>query len=130
MAQHPESSVELVEFDPTTSAPFATQPRDHAGPSSETTWKARWKGRNKKGTLQQYRSRRVRFEREEGKRQPRRVEEEKLSGEDSQHHRPASEGHGGEDKETADMKFSHSIQFNAVQEWSSHYIAYSNLKKL
>ncbi|KAK3684499.1 low-affinity phosphate transporter [Vermiconidia calcicola] len=28
------------------------------------------------------------------------------------------------------MKFSHSIQFNAVPEWSSHYIAYSNLKKL
>lgn len=28
------------------------------------------------------------------------------------------------------MKFSHSIQFNAVTEWSSHYIAYSNLKKL
>lgn len=29
-----------------------------------------------------------------------------------------------------DMKFSHSIQFNAVPEWSSNYIAYSNLKKL
>jgi phosphate transporter len=28
-----------------------------------------------------------------------------------------------------DMKFSHSIQFNAVPDWSSHYIAYSNLKK-
>ncbi|RKF59300.1 putative transporter C3B8.04c [Erysiphe neolycopersici] len=28
------------------------------------------------------------------------------------------------------MKFSHSIQFNAVPEWSSQYIAYSNLKKL
>ncbi|KJF61079.1 divalent anion:Na+ symporter (DASS) family transporter [Coccidioides immitis RS] len=28
------------------------------------------------------------------------------------------------------MKFSHSIQFNAVPEWSEHYIAYSNLKKL
>ncbi|KAH6605001.1 hypothetical protein Trco_006708 [Trichoderma cornu-damae] len=33
--------------------------------------------------------------------------------------------------ETLDeMKFSHSIQFNAVPDWSSHYIAYSNLKKL
>ncbi|KAL7948203.1 hypothetical protein V8C42DRAFT_342262 [Trichoderma barbatum] len=33
--------------------------------------------------------------------------------------------------ETQDeMKFSHSIQFNAVPDWSSHYIAYSNLKKL
>jgi hypothetical protein len=33
--------------------------------------------------------------------------------------------------ETRDeMKFSHSIQFNAVPDWSSHYIAYSNLKKL
>lgn len=29
-----------------------------------------------------------------------------------------------------EMKFSHSIQFNAVPEWSSHYISYSNLKKL
>ena len=28
------------------------------------------------------------------------------------------------------MKFSHSIQFNAVPDWSSFYIAYSNLKKL
>ena len=28
------------------------------------------------------------------------------------------------------MKFSHSVQFNAVPEWSSHYINYSNLKKL
>ncbi|KAI0803681.1 SPX domain-containing protein [Xylaria sp. FL0064] len=28
------------------------------------------------------------------------------------------------------MKFSHSVQFNAVPDWSSHYIAYSNLKKL
>jgi hypothetical protein len=33
--------------------------------------------------------------------------------------------------ETQDeMKFSHSIQFNAVPDWSTHYIAYSNLKKL
>ena len=28
------------------------------------------------------------------------------------------------------MKFSHSIQFNAVPDWSNHYISYSNLKKL
>ena len=28
------------------------------------------------------------------------------------------------------MKFSHSIQFNAVPDWSSHYLSYSNLKKL
>ena len=28
------------------------------------------------------------------------------------------------------MKFSHSIQFNSVPDWSSHYISYSNLKKL
>ncbi|EEH05953.1 SPX domain-containing protein [Histoplasma capsulatum G186AR] len=28
------------------------------------------------------------------------------------------------------MKFSHSIQFNAVPDWSNYYIAYSNLKKL
>ena len=29
-----------------------------------------------------------------------------------------------------EMKFSHSIQFNAVPDWSSQYLAYSNLKKL
>lgn len=29
-----------------------------------------------------------------------------------------------------DMKFSHSLQFNAVPDWSSNYISYSNLKKL
>lgn len=28
------------------------------------------------------------------------------------------------------MKFSHSVQFNSVPEWTSHYINYSNLKKL
>ncbi|RBR21650.1 hypothetical protein FVER53590_11327 [Fusarium verticillioides] len=33
-------------------------------------------------------------------------------------------------EEQDEMKFSHSIQFNAVPDWSSHYIAYSNLKKL
>ncbi|KAL9113223.1 MAG: hypothetical protein Q9227_002558 [Pyrenula ochraceoflavens] len=32
--------------------------------------------------------------------------------------------------EAEEMKFSHSIQFNAVPDWSSNYIAYSNLKKL
>ena len=32
--------------------------------------------------------------------------------------------------EQDEMKFSHSIQFNAVPDWTSHYIAYSNLKKL
>lgn len=32
--------------------------------------------------------------------------------------------------EQDEMKFSHSIQFNAVPDWSSQYIAYSNLKKL
>lgn len=32
--------------------------------------------------------------------------------------------------EADEMKFSHSIQFNAVPDWSSHYIAYSNLKKM
>ncbi|KAK5936535.1 low-affinity phosphate transporter [Knufia obscura] len=31
--------------------------------------------------------------------------------------------------EAEEMKFSHSIQFNAVPDWSSNYIAYSNLKK-
>jgi len=33
-------------------------------------------------------------------------------------------------EEQDEMKFSHSLQFNAVPDWSSHYIAYSNLKKL
>lgn len=33
-------------------------------------------------------------------------------------------------EEQDEMKFSHSIQFNAVPDWSNHYIAYSNLKKL
>ena len=32
--------------------------------------------------------------------------------------------------EAEEMKFSHSIQFNAVPDWSSNYISYSNLKKL
>ncbi|KAL9093419.1 MAG: hypothetical protein Q9159_000273 [Coniocarpon cinnabarinum] len=29
-----------------------------------------------------------------------------------------------------DMKFSHSLQFNAVADWTNQYLAYSNLKKL
>lgn len=33
-------------------------------------------------------------------------------------------------REREEMKFSHSIQFNAVPDWTSHYISYSNLKKL
>ncbi|KAF2205637.1 SPX-domain-containing protein [Delitschia confertaspora ATCC 74209] len=33
-------------------------------------------------------------------------------------------------QEADEMKFSHSLQFNSVPDWSSHYIAYSNLKKL
>lgn len=37
---------------------------------------------------------------------------------------------GNVDSQPAKMKFSHSVQFNAVPEWSSNYIAYSNLKKL
>lgn len=32
--------------------------------------------------------------------------------------------------DSSNMKFSHSLQFNAVPEWSSKYIAYSHLKKL
>lgn len=32
--------------------------------------------------------------------------------------------------EEEEMKFSHSVQFNAVPDWSSYYISYSNLKKL
>jgi hypothetical protein len=32
-------------------------------------------------------------------------------------------------READEMKFSHSLQFNAVPDWSNHYIAYSNLKK-
>ena len=35
----------------------------------------------------------------------------------------------GNEKEPK-MKFSHSLQFNAVPDWSAYYIAYSNLKKL
>lgn len=33
-------------------------------------------------------------------------------------------------EEQDEMKFSHSIQFNAVPDWSDRYLAYSNLKKL
>ncbi|KAJ4317536.1 low-affinity phosphate transporter [Neodidymelliopsis sp. IMI 364377] len=32
-------------------------------------------------------------------------------------------------READEMKFSHSLQFNAVPDWSNHYVAYSNLKK-
>lgn len=30
----------------------------------------------------------------------------------------------------ANMKFSHSLQFNSIPDWSAYYIAYDNLKKL
>ncbi|KAJ5788592.1 Sodium/sulfate symporter [Penicillium paradoxum] len=41
----------------------------------------------------------------------------------------ASQGKTDSGKEPK-MKFSHSVQFNAVPDWSANYIAYSNLKKL
>lgn len=44
--------------------------------------------------------------------------------------RGAEEGHNNKDNRQGKMKFAHSIQFNAVPEWSAHYIAYSNLKKM
>ncbi|KAK4061624.1 uncharacterized protein Triagg1_10253 [Trichoderma aggressivum f. europaeum] len=51
--------------------------------------------------------------------------------EDRQHQREDKRALKRQWLETQDeMKFSHSIQFNAVPDWSSHYIAYSNLKKL
>lgn len=44
---------------------------------------------------------------------------------------PARQAQVDLDTETAaTMKFSHSIQFNAVPDWSTNYIAYSNLKKM
>jgi len=36
----------------------------------------------------------------------------------------------GKGRRAPKMKFSHSLQFNAVPDWSAYYIAYSNLKKL
>jgi len=45
-------------------------------------------------------------------------------------HRALNSSQGDVDSEAAKMKFSHSVQFNAVPDWSSNYIAYSNLKKL
>jgi hypothetical protein len=45
-------------------------------------------------------------------------------------HRAKLAQSAGDLETTAKMKFSHSIQFNAVPDWSSNYIAYSNLKKL
>lgn len=50
-----------------------------------------------------------------------------------QHHSPRREQKRRQKleqlREADDMKFSHSLQFNAVPDWSNHYIAYSNLKK-
>ncbi|CRG90298.1 putative transporter C3B8,04c [Talaromyces islandicus] len=40
------------------------------------------------------------------------------------------ESHIDGSDDPANMKFSHSIQFNAVPDWSAYYIAYDNLKKL
>ena len=47
----------------------------------------------------------------------------------TKHKRKLREAFAGADAEE-EMKFSHSIQFNAVPDWSNQYIAYSNLKKL
>lgn len=79
-------------------------------------------------------------------------EEEKATWEESRDNRPeqgTSSGSGlrrrhilwaealkrwprreNKNEDQAKMKFSHSIQFNAVPDWSAHYIAYDNLKKL
>ncbi|MCJ1472080.1 low-affinity phosphate transporter [Lambiella insularis] len=45
-------------------------------------------------------------------------------------HRIKSERKLRELNEREAMKFSHSVQFNAVPDWSTYYISYSNLKKL
>ena len=132
VAQHPESSVELVEFNPTTSSPLASTSRDHSGSTSKARtrdWKERWKGRHRKQTLPQPKGGNTRPEPiwEEGKQ---RASTSSYGEEEEKPEYHTPKGHGGGAGENADMKFSHSIQFNAVQEWSSHYIAYSNLKKL
>ncbi|KAL8735253.1 MAG: hypothetical protein Q9181_002885 [Wetmoreana brouardii] len=55
--------------------------------------------------------------------------EAERGSQDSSVHRQ-SERKLPQPSEAREMKFSHSIQFNAVPDWSSHYINYSNLKKL
>lgn len=51
---------------------------------------------------------------------------EALRQRQQQRQQQRNRGDGTEPK----MKFSHSLQFNAVPDWSAYYIAYSNLKKL
>lgn len=51
---------------------------------------------------------------------------EALRQRQQQRQQQQNRGDGTEPK----MKFSHSLQFNAVPDWSAYYIAYSNLKKL
>lgn len=53
-------------------------------------------------------------------------------GEDDHHHRREQKRQRKLQRllEREEMKFSHSVQFNAVPDWSSYYISYSNLKKL
>lgn len=63
------------------------------------------------GDYVEIRARRERQDREARQREKRREKIRRLDEED-------------------EMKFSHSIQFNAVPDWSSQYLAYSNLKKL
>ena len=132
-------SYELVEFNPvnrlpearpagpaaaraqrfrTTAQPFepATSLRSLAGLRSATSWEGDWEktapsDQRPRGP----RSTRLRFWAEALRRRAHRAKQ--------------AQGDGDLEK-TAKMKFSHSIQFNAVPDWSSHYIAYSNLKKL
>lgn len=57
--------------------------------------------------------------------------QEHKDADDGEYRREAKREKKRQWLETQDeMKFSHSLQFNAVPDWSSHYIAYSNLKKL
>lgn len=62
---------------------------------------------------------------------PRRADDNDQEKEDKEARRQAKRAEKRRWLEDRDeMKFSHSIQFNAVPDWSSHYIAYSNLKKV
>lgn len=138
----PEESIELDEFDPSTAAPAARRARvsrnresgarrpgkvHTASYEGQDTARRLLAGEELRDTGRGDRGRRARRD-ELSERRRLWAEALRRRSQAAQEGRGREQGQG-RGKE-ANMKFSHSLQFNAVPDWSAYYIGYSNLKKL
>ncbi|PGH19862.1 hypothetical protein AJ80_03779 [Polytolypa hystricis UAMH7299] len=118
-------SIELVELDPNASSPTSTYPHNSSNNHAKSNRAAKASRPWNKEKLQRGE--------EEGLNDTWQDDDEKSGSNSNNRGFRRQRYIGPQDRLATDddvMKFSHSIQFNAVPDWSSHYMAYSNLKKL